>query len=115
MDTGGILGAYPVKLETIDHHQSQFGEIVGNIRLQRFDPGVELLFWQFLREYIDARLPQSLTRVVGIGGYGAMAHAHISERGKLWIDGADRRIQSTLSKNYPQKHGHFNRRQGFLG
>lgn len=44
-----------------------------------------------------------------------MAHAHISEQGKLWIDRADGRIQGTLSKNYPQKHGHFNRCQGFLG
>jgi hypothetical protein len=62
--SAGVLGANPVELEAVGHAQGQALLILGELRGQGFDPSIELLFRQFARQFIDARLPQGMA---GIG------------------------------------------------
>ena len=79
----GVLGANPIQFETVAHHHADLGKVFRNNRLQRFDPGIELLLGQFLRQLIDAGLPQSLP---GVSVLGAQIHVLLADQIKLWID-----------------------------
>jgi hypothetical protein len=59
-DAAGVLGPHPVQFEAVGHEQRDPGEVVGDLRGQGFDPGVELLLGQFLGQLFDAGLPQAV-------------------------------------------------------
>ncbi len=53
------------RLATNTRHARQ---VVGDLRCQRLDPGVELLLGQLLRELVDAGLPQAFADAVSRHG-----------------------------------------------
>jgi len=57
----GVLGPDPVEFEAVGHEHRDPRQIVRDLRGQRLDPGVELLFGQFLRELVDTGLPEAVT------------------------------------------------------
>jgi hypothetical protein len=57
----GVLGANPVQFEAITYKNNDLAEVRGDIGNQGFDPCIELLLGQFLRQLIDAGLPQIIT------------------------------------------------------
>ncbi|MCY1543365.1 hypothetical protein D9M68_791810 [compost metagenome] len=79
-DTGRVLGPDPVELEAVGYRHHDLGRIGRHAGRERPDPGVELLFGDFLREFVDAGQPEGL----GVGGWGvwggALDHAGKGER-----------------------------------
>ena len=72
------MGPHPVQFEAIGDENSDFGKVLKDVGAEWFDPGVELLLGELLRELIDAALPQTLanveTRRQGRIGRGSLRH-----------------------------------------
>ena len=59
MNFGAVLGPDPIQFEPVSDPKGEPLTVLGQIALQGLDPGVELLLWEFLRQAIDALLPQT--------------------------------------------------------
>jgi hypothetical protein len=66
------------------------------MRCKWLDPGVELLFWQFLGHLVYAALPQALANIVG----RRVGHFSCSP---LWIVVLVCELNCSLSKPYPHE------------
>jgi hypothetical protein len=72
--TTGILGTNPVQFEPVGNKQSEALLVFGDLRGQGFDPGVELLFWQFLGQLLHAAQPEVGHLVGVVTGVKSLVH-----------------------------------------
>ena len=97
-----VLRANPVEFEAVCHKQSEALLIVRDLRGQGFDPGIELLFWQLLRQLVYTGLPQSLTCVRTWRCRTMDRREIIQNMTILWISSILGASKAGLSKIYPQ-------------
>ena len=63
-DLAGVLGANPIELEPVGDKDRDARQIVCDLGGQGFDPGVELLLGQVLRQLVDTGLPEALAYAI---------------------------------------------------
>ena len=81
---GAVLRTDPIEFETIGHKQSDLGKVIRNLRSQGLDPGVELLLREFLRQLVEADLPERLACVVRVGWVLSTAHCNAPLLWTVW-------------------------------